>query len=126
DDLTFVLRVSIAMQEHDRDGGNISDFKISNMARKLGFRGRDIFATHEKSPFGEFATQMPWNRRNRLRNADIIVVRLALTPELQNVAKPCCSNKCGWRDLALDQRICRDRGTVAKIADISGLGRRQS
>ena len=97
------------------------------MRIELGARGCNILPPHQERALLHLAAQMPRNGRKRLGNADIVVVRLALPANFQDVTKALRCDQGRVRGLALDERVCRNRRAVAKVAHLDGLcrGRRQ-
>jgi hypothetical protein len=80
----------------------------------------------EKDALVHFLAQMPRHQGRRLVQADVVVVRLPLAPDLQYVAEAAGGDERRFGGAARDHRIGGDRGTMAEVAHLrrldAGLG----
>ena len=114
-DARLVRGIAIGVQEADGHGFHPLAAELLDHRPDRGLLRRHVIASEQVGALLDLAAQTAWNGWRRFRDADVVVVGLALAADLENVAHAVAGNQRGPGRLADDQRIRRDRGAMAEV-----------
>ena len=116
-----MLGPRVTVQETDGDRFDAFLLEVVHDALEGCEVGGDRRISGKIDAFAHLSPQVARHERRRLVDADVVIVGLALAPDVQHVAEAGSGDEAGPRDAAGDHRVGGDGGAMPEISDFSRL-----
>ena len=121
-DRLLVRRIGVAVQQADRDAGDVLRAQHGDHRIQAGRIQRNRHRSVRAHLFDHFQAQPTFHQRARLGPADVVQHRHAQVADFQDIAKTPCGDQRGFRALRLPAR-CSMPTVVACSTSLTAPGR---